>query len=207
MPFGTGVGNTDTFFARLDLTDFHAQLNPEPLFVKSFLGFPGDLFIDCSQKRRQTFKNRDLSTQTPPHRTHFQTNHTRADQPQSFWNGTDSQSTIVGQNGFFVKRHSRQGTRTGAGRHHNLLADKHFFSSPGNLDFIAARGHGFDKRGAAVKEADLVFFEQVQNAVIVLPDHCIFARYHPGNIQTDAVNDDAMILKAMIGLLIMLATL
>jgi len=58
-----------------------------------------------------------------------------------------------------------------------------------------------------VKERDLVLLEQVQNPVVVLLDHAILATQHPGQVETEALDFNAMRGKVMAGLLVMLRRL
>ena len=58
-----------------------------------------------------------------------------------------------------------------------------------------------------MEKADLVLFEQVQDAVVVLLDHGVLARHHLGRIHAQALDRDAMVGKVVAGLLKMLARL
>ena len=121
---GVGVIDADAFFAVLDVADFDAELDIQTLLVKNLFGFFGDLLIHRAEKCRQSFKNGDLSAQTPPDRTHFQTDHTRAYEREFFRYSAQSQGTVVGKNIFFIKSSTRQCTRTGTGSNNDLLSNQ-----------------------------------------------------------------------------------
>ena len=55
-----------------------------------------------------------------------------------------------------------------------------------------------------MKESDLVLFEQIQNAIVVLLDHRVFAANHLGHVQAQAFDLNAMVGKVMPRLLVML---
>src|SRR3546814_12857458 len=63
------------------------------------------------------------------------------------------------------------------------------------------------KRTRAMKESDFVFLEQIQNAVVILPDHRILAIEHFGQIATQAFDFDAMLAEMPASLLVMLGRL
>ena len=107
----------------------------QALLVKRFLGFFGDLLIGRAEERGQSFEHGHLCADTTPDRTHFQTNHTRANDGQLFGHRTDAQGTVVGEHIFFVKRCAGQCARIRASGHDDLLANQGLVVFACDLDF------------------------------------------------------------------------
>ena len=206
LTLGVGPGDGHAFFPDLDFADFGAELDIQTLLDKGFVRFLGNLLIDRPQKHRQSLQHSHLGTQTAPDRPHLQADHARADQSQLFGHSGHAQGTVIGQNVFLVERRTRQGTRIGACGHNNVFARNGFFGSTGDLDVIQAI-LGRSEGAAAVEKRDLVLFEQVHNAVVVLFDDGILAAQHFRQIQTQASDLDTVLGKVVAGMVVMLGRL
>jgi len=77
-------------------------------------------------------------------------------------------------------------------------------SRAGNLDLPAAIGCLAGKGTLAVKKGDLILFEQIQDAIIVLLDDRIFATNQLVELERDPFDLNAMVAQVMIDLLVML---
>lgn len=58
-----------------------------------------------------------------------------------------------------------------------------------------------------MKKSDLVLFEQIQHAFVVLLDHRVFATNHLGHVQAQALDLNAVVSKMMTRLLVVLRRL
>ena len=96
-----------------------------------------------------------------------------------------------------VKRCTWQLTGPRARGQDDLLGQKRLRRCAGDRDFIAAR-NSRRKGSTAMEEADFVFLEQKQNAIVVLLDHRVLATDHLADIKTQAGHANAVLAK-MVG--------
>ena len=97
------IGHGDDTVVDFGAGDFRAQTNIQTLFGQNFLRVFGDLFVNHRQEGIQRFQYDNVSTQTAPDRTQFQTDDTGADHTQTLGYGGESQcagridDNVVGQ--------------------------------------------------------------------------------------------------------------
>ena len=206
LTLGVGVRHSNPFFAILDFTDLHAQLDFEALLCKGFVRFLGHLLVHRAQKNRQAFEDGDFSAQAAPDGTHFQADHARTNQAQLFGHSANVQCAIVGEHIDFIKRCSGQSSRVGAGRDDDLLAGDGFFSGTCYLDFICAFC-SLHEGATAMEEGDFVLLEQIQDTVVVLLHDGVLAGQHFGHIHAHACSGNAMFCKVMVGVVKVFARL
>ena len=169
------------------------------MLVKSLFGFFGDLLVDRAEECGQAFKDGDFSAQAAPNRTHLQTNHTRANEGQFLGDRAHPQSAVVGQHIDFVKRCTRQGTGARSCGDDDVFGRQRLFGFARHLDFITSiRLAG--KRTTAMEERDFVFLEQIQNTIVVLLNHRVFAFEHLRHVHLHAGGCDAMLSEMVVGL-------
>ena len=180
MRFALGIGESHThaLLCATDLAHFDAKFDLQTLLDKRLVRLFGDLLIHRPQERRQGFKHGDLSAQAAPYRAHFQADDAAADQPEFFGHRTHTQGAVVRQDVHFVKRGARQRTRVRTCCDDDVFGDQQLIA---NGHFKPAV-HGAHKRATAVEKADLVFFQQVRNAVVVLFDDQVLARQHLAHV-------------------------
>ena len=181
-----------------DLANFHTHIDLQTLLGEGFQGFLGNVAIHSGQELRSTFQNGHFGTQTTPHATQFQTNHTGTDNGQFLGNLGQTQSTVVGQNLFFVELGTGQSTCRATGSDDDVLGNQLFSIGTGHVHRPAAVNFG-TKRSGTVEESDLVLFEQVQDAVVVLLDDHVFTTDQLVQVQRNAFNVHAMLGQMQIG--------
>ena len=206
LALGIGPGHADALLGDLDRTNGDAEFDLQTLLDESLVRFLGDLLIHRSEKLRQRFQDRDLGAQATPDRTHLQTDHARADQAELFRQRTDAQRAVIREHLLFIEGCTGQGPRGGAGGQHDLLAHQRFLSRAADLDLVAAVDR-FHKRATTMKKADLVFLEQVQDAVVVLLDDTVLARDHLRHVHAHVGDGDAVLGEVVIGLVKMFGRL
>ena len=203
---GIGVFHGDAVLASLDGTDLHTQVHRQALLGQQLLGFLGDLLVHGTQEGRQRFQHGHFRTQTTPHRTHFQADDAGADHAQLLRHFGNGQCAGVGEDQLFIELGTRQSAGVGAGGDDDVLGGDGFFGSAGNLDLVAV-GVALDEGAATVEEGHLVLLEQVQDAIVVLLDHGILATQHLFQVQTQALDFDAMLGEAVAGVFVVLGRL
>ena len=109
---------------------------------------------------------------------------------------------MIRQHLLLVKRCPRQFTCPGARGHNDLLGHQCLRRRTGHRDLVAARTSR-DKCATTVKEADFVFLEQKQDAVVVLLDDRVLAAHHLGHIHTQTGHANAVIAEMVRRLLVM----
>ncbi len=209
LAFGVAVGNRDAFFERLDLAHLHPELDFQALLVESFFGFARNLLIDRTQEHRQPFEHGDIGPEAAPNRAEFEPDHARADHCQALGHCAQTQAAVVGEHVDFIERHPRQGARAGARGHDHLLGGQGLWFSARpcrHRDFVAAL-EGAHEAAPAVEKRDLVLLEQVQDAVVVLLDHRVFAAQHLAHVDLDRAGADAVLAKVQPRVLKMLGRL
>ena len=111
-----------------DFIDFHAQQDAHALvFGQDFERFACNLLIGIGQEFWHRFQYGHVCTQTVPHRTHFQTNHTRTNQAQFGGYFGQVQSTFVVQNGLVVHISTRQWARHRTSGNDDVFGFNHRF--------------------------------------------------------------------------------
>src|SRR5690606_9251269 len=200
------VVDSDLFGRLLDLANFHAHIDLQTLLGESFQGFLGHVAIHGGQELGSTFQNGHFGAQTTPHATQFQTNHTGTDNGQFLGNLGQTQCTVVGQNLLFVELGTGQGTSRATGSDDDVLGNQLFSVGTGHVHRPAAVNLGA-KGSGAVEESDLVLFEQVQDAVVVLLDDHVFATDQLVQIQRYALDVHTVISQMQIGVLEVLGRL
>ena len=169
--------------------------------------FLGDLLIDRAQQHRQAFEHRHLGTEATPDAAHFQADHAGADDTELGWHCSQRQRTGIRQDQLFIELGARQCARGRSGGDDHVLGAERHAGGSADVELVDA-GAGLTCEGsAAVEERDLVFLQQVQNAVIVLLDHAILALEHLRQVQLQAGDLDAVLDKAVAGMFEMLGRL
>ena len=200
------VGNSDLLCRRLDLTKLDTHLDVQTLLGKNLVRFFGDLRINSSQKLWHCFKHSDFGTQTSPDAAHLETNHASTDHAELLGDRADVQRAIIGQNLLLIEGQTRQLTRRGARGNHHMLADDISLCRTRNLD----RPTTIDltrERAFAMKEGDLVLFEQIQDAIVVLLYNAVFATNHLVELERNTLDLNTMIGEMVIHLLVVLGGL
>src|SRR5690606_29843283 len=150
---GVHVVDSDLFGRLLDLANFHAHIDLQTLFGESFQGFLGHVAVHGGQELGSTFQNGHFGTQTTPHATQFQTNHTSTDNCQLLWKLGQKQCAVVGQILLFVELDTRQGTSRATGRDDDVLGNQLFSVGTSHVHRPATVNLGA-KRSGAVEEVN-----------------------------------------------------
>src|SRR5690606_8937572 len=158
------VVDSDLFGRLLDLANFHAHIDLQTLLGESFQGFLGHVAIHGGQELGSAFQNGHFGTQTTPHATQFQTNHTGTDNSQFLGNLGQTQCAVVGQNLLFVELSTGQGTSRTTGSDDDVLGNQLFGVGTSHIHRPASVNLGA-KRSGAVEEVNFVLLEQVQDTV------------------------------------------
>src|SRR5690606_4552906 len=194
------VVDSDLFGRLLDLANFHAHIDLQTLLGESFQGFLGHVAIHGGQELGSAFQNGHFGTQTTPHATQFQTNHTGTDNGQLLGNLGQTQCAVVGQNLLFVELGTGQGTSRATGRDNDVLGNQLFGVGTSHIHRPASVNLGA-KRSGAVEEVNFVLLEQVQDTVVVLLDDHIFAADQLVQVQRYALDVHAVLGQMQIGVL------
>ena len=203
---GVGVIDRDAGLARGDLVDLDPELDHQALLGEGLVRFLRDLLIDRAEEGRQAFEHRHLRAEATPDRAHLQPDHARADHAQGVRHRTDAQRTVVRQDLVLVERSPRQRPCIRARRDDDVLAADDLVGGTADLDVVASIAR-LQERASTVEEGDLVLLEQVQDAVVVLLHHRILAAQHLGHVDGQVLQADAVIGKAVLGMLEVLAGL
>src|SRR5207249_4125435 len=131
---------------------------------------------------------------------HVEADDAGADDAELFRYVGNRQRAFVVEHTIVVHRDTGQRTRLRARGNDHVLGN-HLRSSrtfDGDLPRVALLA---GERSASMEKRDLVLLEQIQDAVVVLPDDLVLAREHLRNIDRKALNLDAVIAKRVMRVL------
>src|SRR5690554_576593 len=196
----------DALRTRLGVADLDAGMDLQTLLGERLEGFLRHLLVGHSQEVGHCFQNRNFGAQAAPYTAQLKADDAGADDTQLLGYRSYAQRAVIGKHGGFVELQARQHTGGRTGGYDHVLGDELFFLVAGNLDAPAAIDLAGEGSGT-VEIGDLVLFEQVQNAVVVLLYNRVFTTKQRVELQIDALHFNAMLGKVMIDLLEVLGRL
>ena len=170
------------------------------------VGFLGDLLIHHTQESRQRFEHRHVSAQATPDGAQLQTDHAGADHAQCLGNAWQAQRAVVRQDGFFIEGRTGQRACARSGRHDHVFGRQRIRLVAGHRYLVAGVGRLLE-RAFAVKEGNLVFLQQVQDAIVVLLYDGGLAGVHLADVHGQVGQANAVVGKVMTRLLEIFARL
>ena len=192
-------GQGGTTRGLLDARNLGAQLEFNPLFLKSTLRGLGDVrVIGRSADGRQHLDDGDLRAETGPDGTELKADGAGTDDDHLFGDGLQRDAVVGRDNGFSVELHEWQFDRHGTRSDEDVLC----FEST-----IASRtaDENFTRLSETTETAhnlNVTLLEEGADAHVQLGDNLVFIREHRRDIESDLLGTNQAVLLAVAGVLV-----